>query len=178
MPWMNRIVPTRRQQTPPLPSRPTPRSNANVPSDVNSVYEGSAIAVSKTQPTPLALPLHAGFDRMHRERSRTPPPAQSPAYRTQFKFPLPPSRHKLAPPRDKHRRSFSLPANSLDEESGSTTPITTPVTRLLTTTHARQSSSVNPFSTPFDDEHRAMGDDAGASHARKMQPNPFDAIAF
>ncbi|KAH9485549.1 Plasma membrane fusion protein PRM1 [Psilocybe cubensis] len=52
------------------------------------------------------------------------------------------------------------------------------LTRLLTAPrqgHARQSSSINPFITPFDDEHRVqVVDDPGAADLRKsMQTNPF-----
>jgi hypothetical protein len=52
------------------------------------------------------------------------------------------------------------------------------VTRLLTTTHARRSSSVDPFVTPFDDEHRVTIAHADAAGARKsVQTNPFAAVA-
>ena len=58
--------------------------------------------------------------------------------------------------------------------NGSDDMAITPVTRLLTTTHARQSSSVNPFITPFDDEHRVRIDQPSAEGLRKsMQTNPF-----
>ncbi len=43
-------------------------------------------------------------------------------------------------------------SSSIVEEEGA--PVLTPVT----TTHARQSSLVNPFITPFDDEHRVQID--------------------
>ena len=50
----------------------------------------------------------------------------------------------------------------------------TPVTQMLTTTHARQSSLVNPFITPFDDEHRVQIDYPTGMGARKsMATNPF-----
>ncbi|PPR02984.1 hypothetical protein CVT26_004928 [Gymnopilus dilepis] len=51
----------------------------------------------------------------------------------------------------------------------------TPVTRLLPTTHARGSSTVvNPFITPFDDEHRVRISHPTGAGARKSIPtNPF-----
>lgn len=51
----------------------------------------------------------------------------------------------------------------------------TPMTRLLTTTHARHSSTVvNPFITPFDDEHRVRISHPTGAGARKSIPtNPF-----
>jgi hypothetical protein len=166
MPWMNRIV--QRQPTPPPLTGPKPRANTRASSEHNSVSEGSAVTVSKTSPTPLAIPLHTGFERTSRKTS-------SPAT---FTFPLPPPRPlNLTPPRDPHRRSLSVPANSMDKDEQPSS--TTPVTRLLTTTHARQSSSVNPFSTPFDDEHSAKKDNSEPSDARmKPQPNPFHAVAL
>lgn len=50
-----------------------------------------------------------------------------------------------------------------------------PATRLLTTHHARASSNaVNPFITPFDDEHRVQIDHPTGMGARKsMATNPF-----
>lgn len=58
----------------------------------------------------------------------------------------------------------------------------TPVTRLLTTTHARQSSqAVDPFATPFDDEHQAMSPTSPADPftvRAKRSTNPFAAMAF
>jgi hypothetical protein len=59
----------------------------------------------------------------------------------------------------------------------------TPVTRLLTTTHARKSSGVgwadvDPFVTPFDDERRVRIEEP-ASVARKSIPtNPFAGPGF
>ena len=176
-PWMNHITPTKslhQQNRPPgLPFHPKPRHNASVPSDVDSVYADSMIVPVK--PAPLALPLHHGFDRS-RSRSGpgartppTPPPMNSPTY---YLHP-----RALAPPPRKHRRSSSVPDWKMPNDNDKSI---TPVTRLLTTMHARQSSNVNPFVTPFDDEHRVTIDHAShASDVRRSIPtNPFDAIAL
>ncbi|KAF8647151.1 hypothetical protein AX16_006982 [Volvariella volvacea WC 439] len=50
---------------------------------------------------------------------------------------------------------FSLNPTTEDaEDSKMYGPSVTPVNQFSTTQHARQSSSINPFVTPFDDEHR------------------------
>ncbi|KAJ6629529.1 hypothetical protein B0H10DRAFT_1368785 [Mycena sp. CBHHK59/15] len=175
----------------------------SVPSDVNSMYEVSMATVQPpVRATPLAMPLHSGFDVPRKQAILPHHPGV--AYRS-------------PEPETRHRRSLSVPANN-DEayvynsmppsrqltvangvvpdsppadpfrdpnglmpppsDSAGHSPAT-PVTRLLTTTHARRSSSVNPFVTPFDDEHRvtiAHADHAGAR--KSVQTNPFAAIAL
>ena len=57
-------------------------------------------------------------------------------------------------------------------------PSITPVTRFLTATHARHSSSVvNPFITPFDDEHKVKIETSPAHMRKSMQTSPF-AVAL
>ncbi|KAF8639502.1 hypothetical protein AX17_001407 [Amanita inopinata Kibby_2008] len=60
-------------------------------------------------------------------------------------------------------------------ESGTSSPSITPVTRLLTTTHARHSSDMmNPFVTPFDDEHQVSIETPNpASSGKSVPTNPF-----
>ncbi|KAJ8490214.1 hypothetical protein ONZ51_g2463 [Trametes cubensis] len=58
----------------------------------------------------------------------------------------------------------------------------TPVTRLLATNHARKSSqAVDPFVTPFDDEHRvnanARSDDPFSATSPPVMSNPFETPA-
>lgn len=157
--WSNILTPTKK--TPPrppigLPMRPKPR---HTPSDVESTFEASL----------MAPPLHHGFDNPpSRQNARDTPPAP-------IKYPqLYPSQHLLAPPPPRHRRTSSVPWKVPDDSNSASI---TPVTRLLTTTHARKSSSVDPFVTPFDDEHRVTI--AHSNHARKSIPtNPFNAVAL
>lgn len=142
-----------------LPMRPKPR---HTPSDVDSTFEPSLMA--PLEPTPFAPPIHHGFDDSRYPRlSPAPTAIKSPRslYQPQTLMPPPPQRH---------RRTSSVPANN-DPMS------LTPVTRLLTTTHARKSSSVDPFVTPFDDEYRVTI--AQPAHTRKSIPtNPFNVVAL
>jgi hypothetical protein len=159
---------------PGLPFRSKPHHNTSVPSDIDSVYADSMIVPVK--PTPLSLPLHYGFDR---SRSRSGPGAQTP--------PTPPPMNSwtyyvqprtLASPPHKHRHSKSLSVTDWKMPSNNDKLIT-PVMRSLTTMHACQSSNVNPFVTPFDDEHCVTIDHAShASDVRRSIPrNPF-AVTF
>ncbi|KAF5322159.1 hypothetical protein D9619_001455 [Psilocybe cf. subviscida] len=75
--------------------------------------------------------------------------------------------------------SSNLNNNYLVPDSDMVQASVTPVTRFLTTTHARQSSNVNPFMTPFDDEHRVQIDHPTGLAARKSIPiNPFATHAI
>lgn len=64
--------------------------------------------------------------------------------------------------------SASSITNTTDINGGAstTTSGTTPVTRFLTTNPARKSSVVNPFMTPFDDEHRVKVVDQSSEEQR------------
>jgi hypothetical protein len=168
--------------------KPSVPSNVNS-MDVSSLYDARA----SVQATPLAMPLHSSFE-VPRKQAILP---QHPAV---FKAAL--------APEPRHRRSVSEapgPSRQLTVRNGADAPTpvspptpsdpfsdvhklvvppasdpspSTPVTRLLTTTHARRSSSVDPFVTPFDDEHRVTIAHADAAGARKsVQTNPFAAVA-
>ncbi|KAJ7497694.1 hypothetical protein FB451DRAFT_1550504 [Mycena latifolia] len=165
--------------------------------DANSIYDVSMASIPSMQPTPLAMPLHSGFEIPRKQAISPHHPGVS-----------------YASPA-KHRRSISVPTNDaydynqvssssrrltvrnaevLDSPPTATDPFSdknklvmpsdehppsTPMTRLLTTTHARRSSSMDPFVTPFDDEHRvtiAHADHAGAR--KSVQTNPFAAMAM
>ncbi|KAJ3839261.1 hypothetical protein F5878DRAFT_582034 [Lentinula raphanica] len=152
-PWMGMLSPTRRSYDhgpPPPPSnRPKVRQNINsIPADVNSVYESSAVPVGHV---PLAPPLHHGFDGFV---SVTPSTS-------------------LAPPQDRHRRSSSVPAWKMPDPAPSSI---TPVTRFLTTNSARRSSNVDPFATPFDDEHQVTVE--RAPPRQSYYTNPFAVVAI
>ena len=148
LPWADRIAPVKKSNNSGLglPPRPKFRPAVSVPSSVNSTYEDAPVRVEKQYG--LAVPVHIGFERA---------PPRSPLNPTSF----------LAPPPDRHRRSSSVPSGLLPADRGSDS--STLVTRLLTTTHARQSSSLNPFATPFDDEHQVMG----PRDSRGPGANPF-----
>ncbi|KAF8973047.1 hypothetical protein BDZ97DRAFT_1936005 [Flammula alnicola] len=151
---------------------------------------------ARAYPSPPRHPqLQTAFGHRRRQDSSPPPPLKSPRmFQPQVALAPPPT------PQDRHRRTSSMgttsqwrvtnaaPGDSAASSVASlklTTSATTngneitetsvtPVTRLLTTTHARQSSSVNPFITPFDDEHRVTIDHPTGMAARKsMQTNPF-----
>ncbi|PPQ98789.1 hypothetical protein CVT24_003347 [Panaeolus cyanescens] len=196
------VSPRQQQFAMGVPIRPT---NNNVPLDVRSYEEDPFMAVSEktTLPAPIhPIPLYNGFD------SRYPSPPKHPQLQNMYNQASPPPRqesprlaqHSLAPPphqaKDRHRRSSSLGASTwrvtnampgdIDASSASSIAPSaqddlaiTPVTRLLTTTHARHSSNVNPFITPFDDEHRVKIDQPSGLGLRKsMQTNPFAPIAI
>ncbi|KAJ7065196.1 hypothetical protein C8F01DRAFT_733724 [Mycena amicta] len=137
-----------------------PSVPSNVPSiDVNSIFD-----------TPLAMPLHSGFDASRTGKQPILPHHPGVAYAS-------PSSNS------RHRRSVSVPreaygpvaADPFSDAYKSSSP-EGPVTRLLTTTNARRSSSINPFVTPFDDEHRVTLDYAHTD-AHKIN-NPFAAVAL
>ncbi|KAJ7091868.1 plasma membrane fusion protein PRM1 [Mycena belliarum] len=182
-----------------LLSSPTagPRWHKHQPSvpvsvDANSMYDVSMASIPAMQPSPLAMPLHSGFDIPRKQAIVAHHPAFAYA------------------PRSQHRRSMSVPAvnNDGNGTASSSRPLvvrngdvpptpdpfsdknqlvvpapddhspSTPMTRLLTTTHARRSSSVDPFVTPFDDEHRVVVAQADSGARRSVQTNPFAAIAM
>ena len=106
-------------------------------------------------------------------------------------------RNSLAPPPDHHRHSTSIrtpsqqwritngapsdfssvsSASSVDMDMAE--PSITPVTRLLTATHGRHSSGVvNPFMTPFDDEHKVKIENSPEHMRKSMQTSSF-AVAL
>ncbi|KAL0956655.1 hypothetical protein HGRIS_002787 [Hohenbuehelia grisea] len=179
-----------------------PRHNVSVPSDVSAASVADAFARPKiVSPTVqvaspgIAPPLHYGYGGLE---SRYPP--------------MRPRRNSsLMPPVDRHRRSMTMP---FDASSEAVSESTTPVTRFLSSTHARKSSSVNPFEgtnpfasattpgsadmrdpfedsggavpypvnpfiTPFDDEHRVKINDVKPPGIRKSIPtNPFGGVAL
>ncbi|KAJ4483902.1 hypothetical protein J3R30DRAFT_1846957 [Lentinula aciculospora] len=151
-PWMGILSPTRRSYdhgpppAPPIHSKV--RQNVNsIPADVNSTYESSAVHVGHA----LAPPLHHGFDGRLSLNAST-----------------------LAPPYDRHRRSSSVPAWKMPVPSASSS--VTPMTRFLTSNSARRSSNVDPFATPFDDEHQVIVE--RAPPRQSYHTNPFTVVAM
>ncbi|KAI0775765.1 hypothetical protein BD413DRAFT_470872 [Trametes elegans] len=118
--------------------------NASVPTDVSSEYDSPSADVPAHGPQAIMpVPLHHGFD--------APDPT-----------PVHTQTHLMPPPLHPNRK---LAGAKIDPDTS------TPVTRLLATTHARQSSqAVDPFVTPFDDEHRVSH---AAAASPPAIPNPF-----
>ncbi|KAJ7105412.1 hypothetical protein C8R43DRAFT_963649 [Mycena crocata] len=184
-PWTGLTLPTRHKHKPSVPS--------NVNSmDASSLYDVSMASIPAMQPTPqptpLAMPLHSGFEAPHRQPILPQHPGVS--YPSQSD-----TRHRrsisadnaydynraVAPQRQLTVRNGDADpfsdANKLAVPPTGTSP-STPVTRLLTTTHARHSSSVDPFVTPFDDEHRVTIAHADPNARKSMQTNPFAAVVL
>ncbi|EGN99932.1 hypothetical protein SERLA73DRAFT_160028 [Serpula lacrymans var. lacrymans S7.3] len=165
--------------------RPTKRRNASVPTDVDSTYDDSTLLIPKhtrlemaEKANPFAVAIHHAF-----EYHPSPPPVPSPAYRKYPSTLRGPTTY-LLPPKEKHRRSSSVPGSRIMPPGLAQAPNnatnesqeSTPVTRLLTTTHARHSSgAVDPFATPFDDEAR-VASSPGPLTARRS--NPFAGFAL
>lgn len=164
-PSHKRVAPwTLKVTAPPMPKfnpsgpRPQPSRNANVPTDALSTYDDSSLLIPKHPPptfksTPLAVPLHHGFERpipSWTPRSPSVSPFDSPIYETQRPIPM---TDNLTVPRHWHRRSSSVPTAAVKyagHRDGSTQGA------ILVSTPARQSSnavSVDPFVTPFDDDN-------------------------
>ena len=138
--------PTTFPPPPPLPpSHARNRKDVNVPTDVGSTPPDH-------DPSPLAMPLHNGFEQ------RPPSAPQSLALYPKFIQP----HSLLAPPKEQYGRSRNIlgVADSNPNPNSSSR-------RQLTTTHGE--GTINPFSTPFDD-------DAHDPSGEKRATNPFVAL--
>ncbi|KAJ7035621.1 hypothetical protein C8F04DRAFT_1037318 [Mycena alexandri] len=182
-PWTGLMSPTaggRRHK-----HKPSVPSNVNS-MDVNSIYDVSMAGIPSMQPTPLAMPLHAGFDVARKQPILPHHPAvvnaAQASHRRSISVPDAAAyNYASAPPPRLTVRNAPPSANDPFADVNRLAPPTseaspsTPVTRLLTTTHARRSSSVDPFVTPFDDEHRVTI--AHAVARKSVQTNPFAGVA-
>jgi hypothetical protein len=164
--WKNVMIPAR-QPFPPRPPIGSPMrlKPRHTPSDVSSTFR--APSSPPTRSTPFAPPMHHGFNHTHMRQSALPTPLLSPRH-FQPRY----DRDSLVPPPSpwRHRRISSMPV----QVSSSVTP----VTRLLTTTPARRSSGVgwadvDPFVTPFDDEHQVMIEAPAKALRKSIPTNPF-----
>lgn len=168
LPWTKNMVAPVKKSTlaplsfPPPPVHPEKRRKASVPTDVGSFEDSGFTPPQAKGPSPLAMPLHHAFERPPPQQATVPLtlyPSQVQAallssYKGKNKPPAAPPPPGLAP---------SPPTESV-----------TPVTRLLTSTHARQSSNaINPFSTPFDDDAHAVS----PTHIKRIT-NPFAGFAL
>jgi hypothetical protein len=154
----------------------------------------------------LPIPLYNGFERSQVQttqplfiRRNLPSPPRHPRLNQESPRIYEP-RNSLAPPPDRHRRSTSIrtptpsqqwritngaPSDFSSLSSTSSVnvdmaePSVTPVTRMLTAMHARNvSSDVNPFITPFDDEHRVKIEDSPEYVMRKSMQTSSFAVAL
>lgn len=144
LPWTkNTVTPAKNPALPsisfsPPPLHPEQRRKASVPTDVGPFDEYGFTPPQAKEPSPLAMPLHHAFEQMPQQHATVP----LTLYPSQVQAALLASKNKpaMAPPQP------GLAPSSLPKSVA-------PVTRLLTTTHARKSSStINPFATPFDDD--------------------------
>ena len=172
-PWKN-TAPLERIHSPPgLLSRSFSKRNASVPDDVQSTYDDSTLLIPKdaqTKSTPLAVPLHHGFERPiptetpHSISMSMMSPFDSPIYQTPI-IPLHPQSHiNLAPPRNLHRRSSSVPVAVFKyaghrDGTGSHTTVRSPPRQSI------EAVPVNPFVTPFDDDANVRNRDSFAAVA-------------
>lgn len=188
LPWLRVTSPTtvassNRSGGPTPPKRELARQNSIVPSDVNSVYEESAV------PTPFAPPLHHGFESHHRSRTGSefsaskdsaifiPPPPIHPSMQNNRLKPLLTANH---------RKSASMPGSPrlfLAPGQGSTPSLGTLPSSVNSSNFALSSIGLgsglpkkpaeNPFVTPFDDEHRVEITQASRAPRRSIPINPF-----
>lgn len=165
LPWTkNMVVPAKNSALPsisfpPPPLHPEQRRKASVPTDVGPFDEYGFTPPQAKEPSPLAMPLHHAFEQMSQQHATVP----LTLYPSQVQAALLATKNKpaIAPPQP------GLAPSSLPES-------VTPATRLLTTTHARKSSSaINPFATPFDDDALAVS----PTQAKRIT-NPFAGFAL
>ncbi|KAG1715620.1 hypothetical protein ID866_1544 [Astraeus odoratus] len=159
LPWVKNIPPRKAPPMafpppPPEPPHPRKRNNANVPTDVGSTPPD-------LDPSPLAMPLHNGFEE--RPRSTTQPAVHLALYP---KFIAPHS--LLAPPKPQYGRSRNISATPPAAAGG---PSSNAASRRTLTQTDNQIDTTDPFSTPFDD-------DAGHPTTEKRNTNPFAGVAL
>ncbi|KAG1871206.1 hypothetical protein DFJ58DRAFT_742004 [Suillus subalutaceus] len=164
-PWTkNAVVATKNPALPSIsfsspPLHPEQRRKASVPTDVEPFDEYGFTPPQAKEPSPLAMPLHHAFERAPLQHATVP----LTLYPSQVQAALLAAKNKpaMAPPQP------GLVPSSLPES-------VTPVSRLLTTAHARKSSNtINPFATPFDDDAYAV-----SPTQMKRTTNPFAGFAL
>ncbi|KAG1752838.1 hypothetical protein EDB19DRAFT_1670083 [Suillus lakei] len=168
LPWTKNIVAPAKPPTlplmsfPPPPLHPEKRRKASVPTDVGSFDDYGFTPPQAKDPSPLAMPLHHAFERAPPQQATVP----LTLYPSQVQAAI------LTKSKEKNRPGLAPPPPGLAPSSlpGSVTP----VTRLLTTTHARKTSNaINPFATPFDDDACAV-----SPTQMKRITNPFAGLAL
>lgn len=175
--WGNIMSPSKKTSTTTAATLQTPfgfsTRKPGVPSH-QSYDSFSSTTLNSGAPASLPLPLYHGFSG-----SQSRPSAHAEATTTERKnsFPPPPfASHRTSklpnPPFDEHRRTSTLRVMNPSYKSPDYT-VAMPASRLLTTTDARHSSLINPFITPFDDEHRVTIDNNPISARQSIPTNPF-----
>ena len=186
--WRNILVPTKKQPPfPPVPVRPPRSINPNVPLGVVEDPFASHMDVNKPVPHTIPVPLYSGFDSQQQQPHSLAPPPRHPSSRHRRSVSsnaASPWRVTNAMPgeisdgassnaslRDSFAGSTQTQRPAQPQASGPTN------SRYLTTSHGRQSSLVNPFITPFDDEHQVKISRDPDAHLRKsLQTSPYVAI--
>ncbi|RXW22981.1 hypothetical protein EST38_g2857 [Candolleomyces aberdarensis] len=189
-----------------LPPPPGLRHKASVPSDIGSSFDDPFLRSTTPSPVPglqsnnpygasiipslYPIPLHSVYQGNPAPSALVPPPTR----RVPPSPPKAPS-HKRTSSVPVWRVTNSTPADQLSVSSGNTSSAGTPTTivrplpptppRELIPGHARhpslaevRASEVNPFITPFDDEHRVKIT-SGHKARKSMSANPFaGGVAF
>ncbi|KAF9478798.1 hypothetical protein BDN70DRAFT_993907 [Pholiota conissans] len=180
----------------PFLSPPLASNAPSLPIPLHSSFENNQQPQYIQHSSPPRHPqLQAAFGSRRNQNSSPPPPLKSPRMLQPQNSLAPPPPPSCRP----HKRSSSMgtsqwrvtntapgdsPASSVasldargkkDADPPADATSVTPMTRLLITHHARQSSlTVNPFITPFDDVHQVQIDHPTGMGARKsMTTNPF-----
>lgn len=151
------VLPSISFSSPPL--HPEQRRKVSVPTDIESFDEYGFSPPQAKEPSPLAIPLHHAFERAPPQHATVP----LTLYPSQVQAALLAAKNK---PAMAARPQLVVPSSPPES--------VTPVTRLLTTTHARKSSNtINPFATPFDDDAHAVS----PTQMRRIT-NPFAGVAL
>ncbi|TCD62033.1 plasma membrane fusion protein prm1 [Steccherinum ochraceum] len=150
--------------------RPKSRRTASVPDDVKSIRDSYQLPMASISDLRFAVPIHHAFPT---------PEAPPPFPRTIDEIPPKPPLFLEPPPVHPRRREAS-PKPTLHFPNPDTSA---PVTKHLTTNHARRSSqAVDPFVTPFDDNEPDPFSDTHAAviheQRRSTATNPFITTAI
>ncbi|KAG1751401.1 uncharacterized protein EDB91DRAFT_1105303 [Suillus paluster] len=170
LPWTKNTASPVKKSTPPHVSFPPPpvhpekRRKVSVPTDVGSFDDSNFTPPQVQGPSPLAVPLHHAFERAPPQQATVP----LTLYPSQVQAAI------LTASKEKNNKPLVVPTPSGLASSKFRAESTTPVTRLLTTTHARHSSNaIDPFATPFDDDARV----ASPTQIKRIT-NPFAGLAL
>ncbi|KAI6157883.1 hypothetical protein BKA82DRAFT_131192 [Pisolithus tinctorius] len=157
LPWMKDIS---ARKSPPvaLPAPERSRKDPNVPTDVGSTPPDY-------DPTPLAMPLHNGFEQHPHPTSQPPLPIHLALY------PKSVAPHSLlAPPKPQYGRREVSSTTSAARPSPDVPPslvLSKPVSQAP---NSANDNATNPFATPFDDD---VGD-----LKKERVTNPFAGVAL
>ncbi|KAI6040232.1 hypothetical protein EDC04DRAFT_1525208 [Pisolithus marmoratus] len=153
LPWMKDTA----RKASPVTSRPPERSrkDPNVPTDVGSTPPDY-------DPTPLAMPLHNGFEQ-HRQPTTQP---SLPIHLALYPKSVTPH-SLLAPPKPRYGRRETSSTTSAAGQSSNAPPSQV----LSKPSNSSNDNVTNPFATPFDD-------DVGDLTKERRVTNPFAGVAL